>query len=56
MTTNFEAYIDGLGQLSDDDLYLDIDDTMKLREATKYKEEEDNRNATRKNRHNSGKR
>lgn len=56
MTANFDAYIDSLGQLSDDDLYLDIGDTMKLREATKYKEDEDNRNATRKDRHNNARR
>lgn len=31
MTSNFEAYIDGLGVLDEDDLYLDIDATMEKR-------------------------
>lgn len=40
MTENFEAYIDGLGQLDDDDLYLDINDTMKLRKQEKELKDE----------------
>jgi hypothetical protein len=31
MTDNFWSYIDGLGELEDDDLYMDIDDTMASR-------------------------
>jgi len=31
MSDNFEAYIDALGQLDDDDLYADIDETMEKR-------------------------
>lgn len=38
---NFTAYIDSLGKLDDDDLYLDIDETMKMREAKRIKEIED---------------
>jgi hypothetical protein len=39
MIDNFETYIDGLGQLDDDDLYLDIDETMELRESEKEKQQ-----------------
>jgi hypothetical protein len=38
MSENFWAYIDGLGALDDDDLYLDIDETMEKREAEKEKQ------------------
>lgn len=33
----FWLYIDSLGRLEDDDLYLDIDETMKKREREKPK-------------------
>lgn len=39
MIQNFDAYIDSLGRLDDDDLYLDIDETMKRREEEKPKVE-----------------
>lgn len=41
VTDNFSAYIDSLGKLDDDDLYLDIDETMDIREAKRIKEIED---------------
>jgi len=37
MTENFDAYIAGLGQLDDTDLYLDIDETMASREKDREK-------------------
>ena len=37
MIENFWAYIDSLGRLKDDDLYLDIDETMEKRKAEKPK-------------------
>lgn len=43
MTDNFWAYIDGFGQLDDDDLYLDINETMERREAEKPKEDKSKR-------------
>jgi len=42
MTDNFEAYIDGLGVLEEDDLYLDIDETMEKRKREKREAEGDN--------------
>lgn len=41
VTDNFTDYIDSLGKLDDDDLYLDIDETMKIREAKRLEEIED---------------
>jgi hypothetical protein len=40
MTDNFGAYIDGLGVLDDDDLYLDINETMNKREKERMAEDE----------------
>ena len=37
MTENFDAYIAGLWQLDDTDLYLDIDETMNSREKDREK-------------------
>lgn len=37
MKDSFDRYIDSLGKLDDNDLYLDIDETMKLRESEKLK-------------------
>lgn len=36
---DFFRYIDSLGKLDDDDLYLDIDETMERRERDKPKAE-----------------
>jgi hypothetical protein len=33
MTDAFELYLDSLGKLTDEDLYMDIDETMELRES-----------------------
>lgn len=38
--SNFTFYIDSLGQLDDEDLYLDIDETMKKRETAKREADE----------------
>lgn len=35
MITDFDEYISSLPKLEEDDLYLDIDETMKLRESEK---------------------
>ena len=35
MLDNFWAYIDGMGQVDDEDLFLDIDETMKKRASEK---------------------
>jgi len=35
MIDNFWAYIDSLGKLDDDDLFLDINETMKKRDLEK---------------------
>lgn len=47
MQENFEAYIDGLERLEDDDLYLDIDETMEKRHDEKIVEKAEAKNRRR---------